>query len=76
MTRECGTCGDPLDADRDKAGGRYRDDCMPCIRERVRPRERHVDTCEDGACVVCRDYREEFGTERTETDQATVRAWL
>jgi len=75
MTHACDSCGDALDADRDKAGGRYRDKCLPCIRTSVADQPRHVDTCEDAACVVCRDYREEFGTERTERDQATVRAW-
>jgi len=75
MTHACDSCGDALDPDRDKSRGRYREDCLPCLLSRAEP-ERHVDTCEDAACVVCLDYREEFGTERPETDQATVRAWL
>jgi hypothetical protein len=35
MTRTCDTCGDELDADRDKSKGTYRDECLPCLTDRA-----------------------------------------
>jgi len=55
----CEECGDELDPERDKAGGRYRDRCLPCLRAIAAEIPTHVDTCDAADCPVCRDYREE-----------------
>jgi len=59
---DCDACGDALDPDRDKAGGRYRDRCLPCIRAAV-DAVPHVRSCEVDDCRVCLDHREDEGTQ-------------
>ena len=62
MPRTCEACDAELTAERDKSRGRYRDRCLPCIVADARSEDtRHVVTCTADACIVCRDYAEEFG---------------
>lgn len=57
---DCEDCGTPVD--NKNAAGHYRSYCLPCITNRAE-RTRHVDSCTDDDCRVCRDYREEYGHE-------------
>lgn len=41
-------------------GGTYTGACAECRRE-YDAEPRHVETCTRDKCVVCRDYRDEFG---------------
>jgi len=58
MTTHVCDCGTTIDAK--NSAGHYRDKCAECIRDAATT-TRHVDTCDREDCMVCRDYREEFG---------------
>ena len=52
-------CGTTIEAK--NSAGHYRDQCAECIRDAATT-TRHVDTCDRDDCMVCQDYREEFGS--------------
>jgi len=60
MPGTCSLCGEQR-VEREAAhGSPYVGACATCRREYDSP-PRHVDTCDRDGCLVCRDYREEFG---------------
>jgi hypothetical protein len=72
----CADCGDALDPDRDRdSAGQYRERCFPCLRDAV-DAVPHVHTCECERCPVCRDHRQDPGTQvRSGRAQTTVGEW-
>jgi len=74
----CDACDAALDPERDKAGGRYRDRCLPCIREAV-DAVPHVHACEERDCPVCRDHRRDDATQvpsdPEERSQSAIGTW-
>ena len=60
MPGTCHFCGEQV-VDREAAhGSPYVGACADC-REAYDGPPRHVDTCDEDGCVVCRDYQAEFG---------------
>ena len=59
MTTHVCDCGTTIDAK--NSAGHYREQCADCIQDAATT-TRHVDTCDRDDCMVCRDYREEFGS--------------
>lgn len=59
MPGTCTLCGEKR-VEREAAfGGTYVGACPVC-RNQERKAPRHVDTCEEDDCIVCRDYAAEF----------------
>jgi len=52
---DCEDCGSTVK--NKNAAGHYRDCCRACIQDRAE-RTRHVESCSDDDCRICRDYTE------------------
>jgi len=60
MPGTCDVCDERVvERDGGRFGSKYAGICADCLADHEEPR--HVDTCDDAECIVCRDHREEFG---------------
>jgi len=55
----CGVCGEQV-VEETNPNGSYKGACASC-RDAGSDVPSHVETCERDACVVCADYRDEYG---------------
>ena len=61
MPGTCSICGKQR-VERELSHGGYVGACKYCYQSNPLDITPHVETCDRDDCMVCRDYREEFGS--------------